>query len=160
MQTKEKINITQVKPGMLWYKGDIFSFEKIEGKEVKAIVELVEDGVIYGDLTASEMFDIREEMLNWGNAKNFIDNFYYPSQRGEAVVWYSIEQLEKVCKNYELVKKAFREIKKPFRKEFYWSSTERSSTSAWYLFFENRFVHTNVKYDKFFVRPVLTLTVK
>ena len=56
-----KISIKQVKAGMFWYEDDTFSFGKIADKKLKAVVELVYNGVIYGDLTASELFDIPEK---------------------------------------------------------------------------------------------------
>ena len=54
MDTKtNKIDITQVGVGMFWYEDDTFSFDRTTDKKIKAIVELVENNVIYGDLTAS-----------------------------------------------------------------------------------------------------------
>ena len=61
METKIKIDITKVKSGMFWHEGNLFSFERLPDKKIKAVVELVEDGIIYGDLTASELFDIPEK---------------------------------------------------------------------------------------------------
>ena len=64
MDTKtNKIDITQVGVGMFWYEDDTFSFDRTTDKKIKAIVELVENNVIYGDLTASELFDIPEKEL-------------------------------------------------------------------------------------------------
>ena len=68
-----QIDISQVKVGMIWYEDDTFSFEKITGKKIKAIVELVHRGVIYGDLTASDILDVKEQQLTWYNAQNYVN---------------------------------------------------------------------------------------
>jgi len=154
------IDITKVEAGMFWYEDNTFSKERELGKKIKAIVELVENGIIYGDLTASELFDIKEEMLNWENAKAFIEKFSYPCQKNEKVVWYERKQLVKVYRTYKLVKEVFCKIGKPFRKGFYWSSTEYSSTKAWTLYFLSGGRWYDIKYSNNYVRPVLSLDTR
>ena len=75
MDEKAKIDINQVKPGMIWYEDNTFSFDKQADKKIKAIVELVENGVIYGDLMASEMHDISDVEITWPDAKKFFKEF-------------------------------------------------------------------------------------
>ena len=61
MRRIHKEDISMIKPGMYWLEDDTFSREKIAGIKVKAVVELVtSNGVICGDLTASEIFNINE----------------------------------------------------------------------------------------------------
>ena len=153
------VDITKVEPGMFWYEDNTFSRERVLGKKIKAIVELVQNGIIYGDLTASELFDIKEEMLDWENAKAFIEKFSYPCQKNEMVVWYERKQLEKVYRTYKLVKEVFCKIGKPFRKGFCWSSTESDSTSAWGLNVSSGHRDYYHKYSSLCVRPVLALKI-
>ena len=67
------IDISQIQVGMFWYEDDTFSFQRMVDKRIKAIVEWIGNSTIYGDLTASEIFDIKEECLNWFDAKNYMD---------------------------------------------------------------------------------------
>ena len=161
MDTKtNKIDITQVGVGMFWYEDDTFSFDRTTDKKIKAIVELVENNVIYGDLTASELFDIPEKELTWYGAKRFYKEFSYSRRKNENIVWYDIDQLKSVYGNYNAIKKAFKKLHKPFREKMYWSSTERGSMYARYLSFSSGRRKDNVKYIFLSVRPVLALKVK
>ena len=90
-KSRPKIDITQVKVGMIWYEDDTFSFD-ILPKKIKAVVELVKGGIIYGDLTASELFAIPERPMSWFSAKQFFDKFSYLCKDNEKIVWYSIKQ--------------------------------------------------------------------
>ena len=154
------IDISLVEPGMFWYDDNTFSYERLTSKKIKAVVELVENGVIYGDLTASELSDIKEQKLPWDDAKRFIEEFSYPCQENEKIVWYDIGQLEKVYSTYELVKQAFYRVGKPFRKGYYWSSTETSSTNALVLHFLSGDRWYYLKYGSDYVRPVLSLDTR
>jgi len=155
------IDILQVKSGMFWYEDNTFSYERLTSKKIKAVVELVENGVIYGDLTASELLDIKEQKLPWDEAKRFIEEFSYPCQSNEKIVCNGIEYLEKVYSTYELVKQAFCEVGKPFRKGYYWSYTEYTAASAWALNFSSGFRNASGKYGSWnYVRPVLSLDTR
>ena len=159
MEAKTRINITQVKSGMFWYDDDTFSSERVPDKKIKAIVELVENGIIYGDLTASELFDITEKKLTWGEAIEFFLGFPYPCKENEKIVWYNIQQLQKVYDNYDVVKKTFEKLHKSFREGKYWSSTESPGQSAWILYFNFGFKYSYLKFYKNYIRPVLALKV-
>jgi len=154
------IDISLVEPGMFWYEDNTFSYERLTSKKIKAVVELVENGVIYGDLTASELLDIKEQKLPWDEAKRFIEEFSYPCQSNEKIVCNGIEYLEKVYSTYELVKQAFCEVGKPFRESCFWSSTERIATKAWYLNFSSGHRYYDFKYLVFHVRLVLSLDTR
>ena len=73
MEAKTNIDIKQVKKGMFWYEDDTFSFERVPDKKIKAIVELAKDGVVYGDLTASELSENHEQFTDWFRAKKYIE---------------------------------------------------------------------------------------
>ena len=49
-------------------------YEYIKDRGDVTIVELVENGVVYCDLTASELFDIKEQKLPWNEAKKLENN--------------------------------------------------------------------------------------
>lgn len=67
----EEAEKRRVKSGYYWYEDDTFSYSRIPDKKVKAIVDLVEGGYIYGDLTVSELFPIDEQELSYEDAKKF-----------------------------------------------------------------------------------------
>lgn len=177
MKTKEQTNASaievfckrdylNIKSGMFWYADDTFSFERIAGKKIKAMVELVENGFIYGDLTASELFDIPERHMTWFNAKQFFDKFSYPCEENEKIVWYNIDQLKSVYKKYNAVKEAFSKFDKMYRRLECWSSTEHKSsvktsdTFALDINFNTGSSLVDHQYNCFYVRPVLALEVK
>ena len=145
---------------MFWYEDNTFSRERVLGKKIKAIVELVQDGIIYGDLTASEIIDVTEQELDWFEAKALIEDFSYPCQANEEIVLYRKGQLEKVYSTYEPVKEAFAKVGKSCRKGYYWSSTEGLSTGAWVLYFANGGRWGYYKYGNYYVRPVLSLDTR
>ena len=129
-----KIDIKKVKPGNYWYEDDTFSDEKIKGKKVKAIVELVEKGVIYGNLTMSQLCKVERVVLrNWYELKEWIENFKYPFKPNEYLAWYTREQLLEVWQNKALVQKR---IKPDGRHQnFEFTSTEVNSYCAYMLYF-------------------------
>lgn len=159
-KSRPKIDIMQVKVGMIWYEDDTFSFD-ILPKRSKAIVELVEytTSTVFGDLTASELFEIKEVGLPWHETKMYIEKFSYPCQMDEKIVWYSIEQLKKVYMMYERVRRTFDIVYKQCRKEMHWSSTENSAYNAWALHFNYGGSYNFNKYNSYYVRPVLALKV-
>jgi len=152
---------SQARVGNYWYEDDTFSTELMLDKKVKAIVELVDGGVIYGDLTASELFDIQEKKCNWNEAKKYIEEFSYPCKNGESVCWYGDKLLKEVCHQYAPVKEAFKKIAKKYRDKYYWSSTRVSRYRAQAVnFFDGFKTDEEVAEDfKLGIRPVLMLKV-
>ena len=149
-----------IKPGYYWYEDDTFSEKRIPDKTIKAIVELVEDGFIYGDLTASELFSIKEQQLTWEEAKKFFEDFSYPCKENEKIVWYDIHQLSKVEKNcYGRVIEALITLNKPSRYRGQWTCSECCSLR------ENAFIMDFHYHDSFdtpkvninAVRPVIAM---
>ena len=153
------VDISLIKPGMLWYEDDTFSMLKLPGKRVKAMVELVSDGTIYGDLTVSELFVIKEQYLPWHEAMEFFKNFHYPCQEHEKIVWYEIEQLARVSEDYKNVESALALLFKRCRTEMQWSSTERSNLSAIGLYLCNGLKYITEKVAKGYIRPVIAWKV-
>lgn len=160
MKVKEsKIDIAKVEVGMYWYMDDTFSFEIVAGKKRKAIVELIEKGVIYGDLTASEISDIKDISSNWWSARDYIERFSYDCKKNEKIVWYDVEQLKRVYDQYVPVRKAFEKIGKKYREYGYWTSTERPSMCACYVYFYRGIKFVYSKSLICYLRPVLALKV-
>jgi len=158
METKEnKIDITQVKVGMFWYEDDTFSFDRIMDKKIKAIVELIEDGVVYGDLTASELFDVPDVEITWRDAERFFKEYSYPCRENEKIVWYNIKQFQGIYDNYNAIKKAFDKLQKLYRIGIYWSSVEYYTTTAWYWNFYHGERGFQDKNRYCYIRPVLAL---
>ena len=161
IEVLSKTNNPNIKPGMFWHEGNLFSFERLPDKKIKAVVELVENGVIYGDLTASELFDARESSMPWMFVNEYIENYNYPCQKNEKIIWYNMRQLIDIGINYYRVKNAFIKLGKSWRKSWYWTSTELSGAQAWVVAFPTLVV--SIKCNKFSyqtVRPVLALTVE
>ena len=107
---------------------------KIKGKKIKAVVELVENGVIYGNLTVSQLCKVERVVLrSWYELKEWIENFKYPFKPNEYLAWYTREQLLKVWQNKALVQKR---IKPDGRHQnFEFTSTEVNSYCAYMLYF-------------------------
>lgn len=159
----------RIKPGMFWFEDDTFSYEKIEGKKIKAIVELVRYGYIYGDLTASELFDIEEKYLNWYDAKDYLENFSYPCKNGEKIVSYDLYQIQDLaiancCVEtdtsyfcYPYVREAFKKINKKYRhgKNWCFHDCERDWMTAIEFTDDINIISYSKKKDPCFVRPVL-----
>ena len=64
-------NIPKIKAGMFWYDDDTFSVDLLDGKNVKAVVELVDTclGVVYGDLL------VPDKKMKWAKAEKYIEFF-------------------------------------------------------------------------------------
>lgn len=116
-------DITLVKPGMIWYEDDTFSFDRIPTKKIKAIVELVKDGIIYGNMAASDLCSIpTKNLMSWYDAGKYLDNCSYPCKTNEKIVWYNIAQLKEVYKKRKAVRKTFNMLGKIYYDGDYWSS--------------------------------------
>lgn len=89
--------ITKIEPGMIWYEDDTFSFSVIKGKRIKAVVELIDtyDNFIYGDLTASTIYDIQERRLSCYKARKRIANLFSICKEGESIVMMTTDELKK-----------------------------------------------------------------
>ncbi len=163
----------KVETGMFWFEDDTFSFDKIEGKKIKAIVELVRYGFVYGDLTASELFDIEEKYLNWYDAKDYLANFSYPCKNGEKIVSYDLYQIQDLaianccvktdtsCFCYPYVREAFKKINKKYRhgKNWCFHDCERDSMTAIEFTDDINIISYSKKKDPCFVRPVLAVYI-
>lgn len=160
MEAKTKIDINQVKKGMFWYEDNTFSFDKQADKKIKAIVELVQNGVIYGDLTASELYENHEQFTDWFGAKKYIEQFPYQLKQNEEIVWYNIHQLSEIKKHYNLVKESFKLMGKRYRQFSYWACEIHPSLYAKCLAFEGGFANSLLKTRRAFIRPVLSLKVE
>ena len=115
------IAVSDIKPGYFWYEDDTFSKSKISDKKVKAIVELTDNGTIYGDLTASEIIDVTEKQLTWEIANYYMKDFSKICGENEKIVWYDIDKLKKVYQTYDEVRSAFRILGKRSRRFCQWS---------------------------------------
>ena len=164
-------SLPKVKPGMFWFEDDTFSVDRIEGKKIKAIVELVRYSVIYGDLTASELFDIEEKYLNYYDAKDYLENFSYPCKNGEKIVSYDLYQIQDLaianccvktetsCFCYPYVRDAFNKINKKYRYGKNWCFYDRNEDWRTAIEFNdgNNIISYSKVNDACFVRPVLAL---
>lgn len=153
------IDISQIQVGMFWYEDNSFSFQRMPNKRIKAIVELIEGNIVYGDLTASEIVSIKEQDKEWHEIKCYIEHFPYCCSKNEKIVQYSIVQLENVYKQYKKVRKSFKVLSKPYRKGYYWSSTSYDVTIGWGFIFDNGFKYECMKNIISHIRPVIALKI-
>lgn len=156
-----KIDITLVGVGMIWYEDDTFSFEKLTDKKIKAVVELVKDGVIYGDLTASELVDVKEERLHWAAAQRYIHDLRYPCKNNEKVINYDFSQAYYASLQYLTLVSTFKLIGKRWRHGMYWTTREFEKYWAFRVGFG--FANIQDRADKAKasgVRPILALKVE
>ena len=158
MEKNSKLN--QIKVGMIWYEDDTFSFDRVDTKKIKAIVEDVKDGVIYGDLTASDIYENYEQFVDWEGAKKYIEHFSYPCKQNEEIVWYNIQQLREIKKHYSQVRESFKLIGKRYRQFSYWASEIWPSFYADTINFISGFTKSLRKSQRAFIRPVLSLKIK
>lgn len=151
-----KSDISRIKPGMYWFEDDTFSREKIAGMKVKAIVELVDsNGIIYGDLTASEIFNIDEKYLKYYDAENYIENFSYPFKDDEGIVLYDHYQLQKVFDFYARIDRSFKLMDKKPRLGKYLSSNGKYEIST---DLGSEITEHTMTEDVYPIRPVLALS--
>jgi hypothetical protein len=124
-----------------------------DGEEIKL--------AIFDECGSSEFFyrDIDKATSDWrgedntddyGEALNdnigLLPNQYIPS----------IAQLVLIRQNAEAVNAALEAVGgSPLRQAWYWSSTEYSSTSAWYIFFQNGHIDYSSKRNPLVVRPAV-----
>ena len=163
-------NYVQIKEGMIWYEDDTFSFDLIHNKKIKAVVELVENGIIYGNLAASDLCSIpTKNLMSWYNAKDLISrsetgigNFVqsYSCNKNEKIVWYNLEQLKKVYKKQFIIKNTFKMLQKEYYCGNYWSSTELNRILAWGLNFETGYPGYALKNILHHVPMMLALKVE
>ena len=150
----------RVKPGCYWYEDDTFSKSRIPNKRVKAIVEFVGDGYIYGDLTASELFPIDEQQLSYDDAKKFFEEFIYPCKENEKIIWYDIHQLFRVQENYyKDVYHTFVEMSKLPRRNGQWSCSEclTLKENAFIMDFHYEDSFDTPKVNEHAIRPVIAM---
>ncbi len=159
--TDSEIDYTHVKVGMLWFEDDTFSFERVPNKKIKAIVELIDQGFIYGDLTASEILDIEEKKLDWYEALNYITHLSYRCRSMEYITWHDDCRISKIYLNYKMVQDAFNLIGKPYRQERQWSYSKMNS----YVGITKNF-NTGRSFRNYgltvpaFIRPVIARKIK
>ena len=158
-------DFAKIKPGMFWYEDDTFSFKKLDSKRIKAIVELVENTVIYGDLTASEIYRFREVLKPWYASIAYINNFPYKCNYNERVVMYDGDQLKSIRANYKAVQKSFQLIDKPYREGAYWTPEEFNACCACIvrvrdgLNYTKDCAYAEYKDRRMHLRPVIALRV-
>lgn len=112
--------ITKIESGMIWYEEDTFSFSVIKGKRIKAVVELIDtyDNFIYGDLTASTIYDIQERRLSCYKARKRIANLFSICKEGESIVMMTTDELKKNASCYDKIEDTLIKIGKKPRKGY------------------------------------------
>lgn len=70
----------------------------------------------------------------------------------------SKEELLAIAENFDEINRAFvRAGKKPLKKGWYWSSSERDNLWAWNAFLNNSHLRSNFKGNNLYVLPLLAL---
>lgn len=157
MKTKiNKIDITKVKVGMIWYEDNTFSFNILSDKKRKAIVELIEDEFIYGYIIDYKPDNIDTVELFLRMRTSSLRDFVYSCEENEKLVYYNAYQQKKARNNYADVKKTFERLKDKSKK-YCLSITTASNLYMQRLYFieEIQCCHEGnlCQYN----RPVLTL---
>lgn len=159
--TDSELDNTQVKVGMLWFEDDTFSFERVPNKKIKAIVELIDRDIIYGDLTVSEIMNIEEKKLDWYNAHNYIMQLPYRCRSREWITWHDDYRIGKIYLNYKRVQDTFNLIGKPYRQGRQWCCSKMNSYVGITKNFDTGRRHTNYGLrTPAFVRPILARRIK
>jgi len=156
---QEKVGISWIKSGYYWYEDDTFSAERDVGKKIKAIVELVWGNTVFGDLTASELFDIQEKDCNWNDAKKYIEEFCYPCKDNEKIVWHHTSRLKRVYNAYYNVKKTLEKLGKSPRRALQWSSSSCGKDRKELVCFDTGFYYAYEEVDIRYIRPVIAMKI-
>lgn len=126
---------------------------------------------VYTDGSSSETFDNSKELK--GVVCNITDThavLVAPFESKEEIKWQeaqdycqtkgwkcpTIDELTSMYLNKAKINEALKSAgKKALQDDWYWSSTEYSAASAWYLLFSNGYRGAPNKADSYYVRPVL-----
>lgn len=155
--------------GMFWYQDNTFSETKIPNKKVKAIVEMVNNGTIYGDLTASELIPLEERNLCWKDAKEYIQNMPYACQKDEHLVLYNHYQMFCLIREYPNTISAWKKLGKEARWKTYWifddpkepkEFASREATATNFTRAQDFNLSKTDPAQTAYIRPVLALKVK
>lgn len=127
-------DIVKIEPGMIWYEDDTFSFSIIEGKRIKAVVEYVStrDNEIYGDLTASTIYDIQERLLSYDDAIHRRYRLSSICKGNEELVDYDQWVLRSVALNYAKIEETLRKISRRPRSFYQWAGHQKVSFGVTY----------------------------
>ena len=160
METKES-KLSKIKLGMIWYEDDSFSFERIANKRIKAVVELINDGFIYGDLTVSEIININENQLNWNDILHSIGFLSRDFKKIQSITWPDIDELSEVYNRYDVVRKTFDMLGKSSRKGIYWTKSLSSGEleTGFLLDFASGKIREEYIEKCYDFRPVLKLKI-
>ena len=131
--------INKIKPGYFWYHDDTFSKDFLPNKELKALVEIVEDKVIYGNLTVNahyeEYFAEYKKQSTWKGCRDFrsvyvfsalryltfdelsklLNSDIYPCKQNEKLVLYTRRQFEELKKVGNMLEKILIKFKNPYK---------------------------------------------
>ena len=98
-------------------------------------------------------------MSDWNGEANTNDmcNALNPDiNLGENEYIPSVAQLQLILLNIKEINKALEEAGgDPMKDDWYWSSTEISSTNVWSVYFSNGGTYTDSKYTLYVIRPSL-----
>ena len=103
--------------GMFWYYDNTFSFGIIPNKQIKAVVEHIDNEFIYGDLTATP--NIQEFIGPYCKSKvnnasfgieEYLNGIPYTCDDNEKIVCYSYLQMEQVQASYERIELSLKKI--------------------------------------------------
>lgn len=155
-----KANISKIKPGMIWYDDDTCSWIKQSDKKIKAVIELVNDNAVFGDLTVSELQELREQKMSWQAMWEYIENFSYPFKWNERLSVNHSNDLYGTYDIYNEVRKTFKFLGKECRAGRYWLSGSYSRNEKWYIDFDNGDKDYADVNECFAVRPVIKLELR
>ena len=161
METKES-NFSKIKLGMIWYEDDTFSFEQIADKRIKAVVELIKDGFIYGDLTVSEIMDMKENQLNWETILMDIKFLSRDFNGIQSITWFDVDELAEVYNHYDVVRKTFAMLGKSPRNGIYWTisvSSGELNTGFLLDFTSGKIIEEHIE-KRYGFRPVLKMKIE
>ncbi len=156
---------TKIEPGMIWYEDNTFSFSVIKDKRIKAVVELIDsrDSLIYGDLTASTIYDIQERRLSSDAAWRRLSNLSSICKKGEEIIKMPKDGLLEIAENYNKIKETLIKIGKKPRKGYQLAemTDHQYMTFAVNLYEDNSGGACRGDWKEVFnFRPVLKLKVK
>jgi len=145
-----KANLTKIKVGMFWYTDNTVSECLFLTKDVKSVVLWVNDNVIYGD-------SFKERIYDWNKTDAFLEccatKFMF-----EKTMFHSVQLLEQIRKNEEVITNSLIQIGKARWIGDYWTPEEKGDNYARVFSMEDGFSFMNVKSKHYAIRPILAFT--
>ena len=117
-------SLSQLGVGMIWYDDDTVSLDLISGKQVKAVVLAVQDGIVYGDTFI-------EDQKSGKEISDFVNSYQKQFQPKETVCQLTFREMAQVVPHLDRINEVLARLEKPVWMGSYVTSTECACYRYW-----------------------------